>query len=560
LTQTDIPTNLSINEKEEQIIETITEAANCASQNVPKISKTKFVRPHWWNGECDILNERQMELFRIFRRIGGSNYDAYKLVNEQLTELCNKLKPESFKNYCTTLNSHSRLSEMYSMARKYRGVRSASGIATDCSWLEEFAKKLAPDFPPNRIKFTGRSTNRFSEMAENFTMDELMFALDNCHNSSPGLNNVRFIHLRRLPEIGFSFVLELFNEILRTSEIPNSWKHTKIIAIPKPGRDADRADSYRPISLLSCIRKLFEKILVRLDIWAEKNEIMSNSQFGFRKGRGTADCLAVFSTEIKTAFYKKNQVVATFLDITGAYDNVLVDILCKELRTVGIPVPIIRLIWNLLWEKILHFFVVQNEAIVRTGYKGLPQGSVLSPFFYNFYTRLIDSYLHPLVSILQYADDIVIYSTGRVSSVLETYIQSSLLGICEFFNSLGLTISTQKSESMVFSKKHQIPQLTISLNNNILQNAVQFRYLGVLFDTKLTWKPHVDMIVRKCQRRTNFLKSIAGYSWGAHPSCILILYKSTIRSVIEYGAVCFSEMAETHLKKLERIQWRSARI
>jgi Reverse transcriptase (RNA-dependent DNA polymerase) len=131
----------------------------------------------------------------------------------------------------------------------------------------------------------------------------------------------------------------------------------------------------------------------------------------------------------------------------------------------GVPILIVRLMWNLLREKILHFFAGKNEKIIRTGYIGLPQGSVLFPFFYNFYTRLADQFLHPLVSILQDADDIVIYSIGRETFTLETYVQSSLQNISEFFNKLGLTISARKSESMIFSWKQQTPQLRISLDD-----------------------------------------------------------------------------------------------
>lgn len=194
---------------------------------------------------------------------------------------------------------------MYAMARRYRGIRPADS-ATDYSWLPEFAGKMAPDFVPSKMNFSGRSSDRFGWMKSDFTLAELSAALERCNNSSPGLDNVRFIHLKNLPEIGLQFLLELYNYILKSSEVPISWKHTKVIAIPKPGRDRGNADSYRPISLLSCIRKLFERmLLLRLELWAEKSEMMSNTQFVFRKGRGTADCLAIFSTEIKTAFHQK---------------------------------------------------------------------------------------------------------------------------------------------------------------------------------------------------------------------------------------------------------------
>jgi hypothetical protein len=96
------------------------------------------------------INERQIELFRVFRRHGGTNnFNAFRVVNEELTELCEKLKPESFKQYCSTFNCHSSLREMYDMARH----------VGDFSWLPEFAEKVAPPFVTPKLSFPGCRTS-----------------------------------------------------------------------------------------------------------------------------------------------------------------------------------------------------------------------------------------------------------------------------------------------------------------------------------------------------------------------------------------------------------------
>jgi hypothetical protein len=100
---------------------------------------------------------------------------------------------------------------------------------------------------------------------------------------------------------------------------------------------------------------MFEKIiLTRLEYWAKKYGILSPMQYGFRKGRQTRDCVALLSTAIQTYFEYKQQTLVGFLDISGAYDNVLIDkstIKCirhscqRELRVM----------WNLLWRKEMVF-------------------------------------------------------------------------------------------------------------------------------------------------------------------------------------------------------------
>jgi hypothetical protein len=94
-----------------------------------------------------------------------------------------------------------------------------------------------------------------------------------------------------------------------------------------------------------------------------------------------------------------------------------------------------------------------------------------------------------------------------------------------------------------FSRKHKNPQVSVRLGQT-----------AIIFDRKLTWWLHAEYIQRRCHARVNFMKSIAAQFWGAHPACPLVLYKSTVRSVIEYGGVFFSGMSDCHMRRLERIQ------
>jgi hypothetical protein len=117
------------------------------------------------------------------------------------------------------------------------------------------------------------------------------------------------------------YLLGIINEIMGTSMIPESRLRTKVVPILKPRKDPELLDSYRPISLLLCVRKLFERMLcTRLDYWAEKNDVLSSSQYGFRKSRGTKDCLSLLTTDVQTSFERKQKTVAAFIDLSRAYD------------------------------------------------------------------------------------------------------------------------------------------------------------------------------------------------------------------------------------------------
>jgi Reverse transcriptase (RNA-dependent DNA polymerase) len=112
--------------------------------------------------------------------------------------------------------------------------------------------------------------------------------------------------LKKLPENTLQFLLVYFNHVLSTGNFPECWRETKVVAILKPTKDPNDANSYRPISLLSYLRKLLEKMICsRLDYWAERFDIHSPTQYEFRKGRGTRDCLARLSTDIRISLEKK---------------------------------------------------------------------------------------------------------------------------------------------------------------------------------------------------------------------------------------------------------------
>ncbi|XP_055544311.1 uncharacterized protein LOC129729621 isoform X2 [Wyeomyia smithii] len=93
-----------------------------------------------------------------------------------------------------------------------------------------------------------------------------------------------------------------------------------------------------------------------------------------------------------------------------------------------------------------------------------------------------------------------------------------------------------------------------------ISQVLVHKYLGIWFDSKGTWGCHVRYLIKKCQQRVNFLRTITGSWWGAHPGDLIRLYKTTILSVIEYGCFCFRTAANTHLIKLERLQYRCLRI
>jgi Reverse transcriptase (RNA-dependent DNA polymerase) len=167
-----------------------------------------------------------------------------------------------------------------------------------------------------------------------------------------------------------------------------------------------------------------------------------------------------------------------------------------------------KILHSLLSVRDLNFHINGQSMETRRAFLGLPQGSSLSPLMYNIYNHGIDLCLEGGCHIVQYADDIVIYCFGRNALASAEAVQRTCNKIIEYFFTLGLQISPEKSQSIVFSRKHKPSDIQISLNGSVVENSGSVQYLGINLDRKLNGKGHIEYLVRKCQNRVNFMRMV----------------------------------------------------
>ncbi|XP_076291049.1 uncharacterized protein LOC143214198 [Lasioglossum baleicum] len=214
-------------------------------------------------------------------------------------------------------------------------------------------------------------------------------------------------------------LLDIYIEIFRTSCLPEEWNKCQILFIKK----ADN-NGFRPISLTSCMCKIMERMINnRLLWWCETTNQLPPSQMGFRKGRSSIDNIFNITAYIRTGFVLNQVTAAAFLDVSAAYDNVQWNILLKKLSEIGIPFNTLSFIAN--WSY-CRFASSPSFQGVRTIFKGLPQGGVLSPLLYNLYVADIFKGIPKEVHISQYADDIALYSRSSALRDVKISIERAL--------------------------------------------------------------------------------------------------------------------------------------
>ena len=379
---------------------------------------------------------------------------------------------------------------------------------------------------------------------------------------APGADNITNKTLKRLPPIYFSLLASIFNACLRLSYMPDQWKLAVIIMLLKSDKDSLLVASYRPISLLITLSKLFERIvLARVDVWLSSENILSRYQAGFRKHKQTRDHMFRLIQFIQAAFNRGYQVGSVFIDIEKAFDKVWHAGLLFKLDRLGIPHYLGRWIANYLDGRT---FSVRCNGTLSEPYPilaGVPQGSVLGPILFNIFFNDIAETIHG-IQLALFADDVAAWTRGIKLSQIENRLQVQLNKIENWMSKWRTKLSTSKTTFLIFNKNGRFDPNSIKLTycNTRIKAEKYPKFLGLTLDPGLRLKEHANRIHARALRRINFLRRIKGQKWGASSKLILTTYKALIRPIIDYAPFATLTMDAKYQLKLERLQRAAIRV
>lgn len=375
------------------------------------------------------------------------------------------------------------------------------------------------------------------------TAKELKGVLDNLGNTAIGHDGIHNKCLKRHSKLLVSHLLALFNSSFALGYVPPAWKLAHIILIHKPDKDPHDPSSYRPISLLSCIGKLMERIVKhRLNNKAEKNRLLPEYQAGFRQKRSTLDNLLQLKHNIELSLNRNRHVALITFDIKGAFDAVWHNGLLWKLKKMKIP--------TYLWCWI-HMFLCQREAKIE--YKtsvsttfslqqGTPQGSPLSPLLYILFTADSLSSLPTFTQANLFADDTSIWSDSNTITNLRTRLQKSVDLFIVWCKRWKLQVQPAKTKLVHFCnhpRRKRKTQLTITIDGQTIPTVNEAKYLGVTFDRTMKFKTHLAEMKKKTSSRIGLLRYLARNTDEEATQTLNILRKSLVRSITTYAATIF---------------------
>ncbi|GBN62776.1 putative RNA-directed DNA polymerase from transposon X-element [Araneus ventricosus] len=572
----------------ETAVNQITATLIAAAENsIPK-TKNNFRRQRkvWWNSDCREAYKNQRKAWGRFRRYPTSaNLILYKQAKAYSRRIQRRSQRESWERYVSSLNS------TISSKKLWEKVKKASGIFTDhninilyqngipVTSLQDIANCIAstlsqtsnsntyPSSFQNHKKLAEKQklnfkSNSYAPYNTDFTFHELKVCLSEVKNTSPGPDNISYLMIKHLSNSSLQNLLLLYNRIWHEHCFPSSWQQAIIIPIPKPGKDPSNPLNYRPIALTNCLCKLMEKMVNRrLVYYLEHNKILSPFQSGFRPGRCTIDNLLALETDIRTTFLKRQHLVAIFFDIEKAYDRtwrygILQDLFNCNLRG-NLPI----FIQNFLRLRQFRVEVGYQLSALFTQEEGVPQGSVLSVTLFALKINSIFKHLQPSIKSFLYVDDLYISCSGDNMAFIERQLQIAVNKLTQWSILNGFIFSTSKTSFVHFCRKRRLhPEPEIKLYGQVINVVGEVKFLGIIFDKKLTFLPHVLQLRKKLDRALNILKVLSNTSWGASRLSLLRVYRAAILSKIDYGCTIYGSARQSVLQKLNTIPHSALRL
>lgn len=374
---------------------------------------------------------------------------------------------------------------------------------------------------------------------------------------APGEDNIHNALIKNLPQKAVVYLTKIFNGCFRLNYFPNVWKSAKVIAIKKPNKDDKMPISYRPISLLPVLAKLFEAA-IHTRLLRSASHVIPDEQFGFRRAHSTSHQLVRVAEHISHNLNLRRSTGMVLLDIEKAFDTVWHEGLLHKLLTLSIPIELVKLVQSYLTNRTFKVFLDDSYSQPRNIPAGVPQGSILGPFLFTLYVHDIPK--QPRTSLACFADDTASFTSSTDEDLIISRLQLSLDGLKAYFQDWKLKLNDAKTEAIMFSRKQRAPARTIRIGGHCIPWRDTVKYLGITFDKKLNWTQHVANVKIKSVAVMIGLNPIFNRHSLLSSSTKLRIYTTLIRPCLTYACPAWNTTCPTNHKSLQVIQNKALKI
>ena len=368
---------------------------------------------------------------------------------------------------------------------------------------------------------------------------------DNIHNEvlKLGTTTSLFHHLARL-----------FTSSMQIGYIPTAWKVATLCMLLKPDRLSSLTSSYRPISLTSSIMKLFERMIEqRLCSYPEDIGFINKYQSGFRQAKSTDDHLFRLFQFIMESFNRREHVVPAFLDGEKAFDDVWHNGLRYKIFMLDLPSKMTRWLSDFLVGRVIQVNVNGFLSDKISPIAGVPQGSVLSPLFFLIYVNDLPNPHHRQNSKSQFT---ALWAASKHVQFAAKLLRKDLRKLAKWCAKWRIKLNLEKPKVIIFSRSPlaRKSEPVLNLYGERLKIYPQVKFLGITFDSKLTFQKHFEEILGRCNTSYHRVRLIVNKKWGPSPSTLLQIYEQCVRPIFEYSSLSTITTSDTIISKIQRPQ------
>ena len=325
-------------------------------------------------------------------------------------------------------------------------------------------------------------------------------------NKATGLDGIPSRFVRDSASIIVSPLTHIINLSIIQGVVPDDLKIARVVPLFKKN-DKTEVGNYRPVSILSIISKVVEKVVYeQIETYLDEKKLLYDFQSGFRGRFSTDTCLIHLTDFIKFEMDKGNLVGMVLLDLQKAFDTVDHGILLMKMEALGFNQDIIRWFRSYLSDRKQLVDVSGILSSSSTISCGVPQGSILGPLLFLIYVNDMSGAINN--KLLLYADDSAILVADKKISTIESLLQNELEVISEWLVDNKLSLHLGKTESILFGSKSRLrsqSNLRISCKGTQIESKEEVKYLGAVLEQCLSGETMVKSIVQKANARLKFL-------------------------------------------------------
>ena len=348
---------------------------------------------------------------------------------------------------------------------------------------------------------------------------------------------------------------KIFNFSIKSSMFPDSWKLAHVVPLHKKD-DESYCKNYRPISLLPCLSKVFERCVFK-DVFnhLHLNKRISKLQAAYSPCNSTEYQLLELYHIIAKSMDEDKTVRFVFCDVSKAFDRVWHEGLVVKLRAIGIGGGLLKWFQSYVSNRNQRVVLNGQMSEIKRLHAGVPQGSILGPLLFLIYINDICDEIQSNIRL--YADDSILFAIGDNHKQLHEDLTKDIDNISKWADKWCVTFNPNKTESLVVSNKLKSNIPPLHMNFIPILEVKSHKHLGCTLDCNHKWNSHISEIVTKASRRVDILRSL---KYRFSRKSLEILYTSFIRPILEYSQSVWNNCTQAHKSSIESVQLAAMRV